>query len=184
MKTKLILDRLEFNIIPYPIGIGEPKAARLDYNKKLKNKKNIFELLKEINNKYGTTRIKEYISETVINQFGQPFIVQIGNENWNYRIPSYIHNVQYLKLSSSDNETVSFLEIQALIFRVYGSNFDKYITFKFKRDWKNSQGKLENNCYKFYNLIQEELTKNNLIIEAEIQKDKRTGYYLIKKIFK
>lgn len=182
MRTKLILDRIEFNIIPYPVGSGEPKAARLHYNRKQKNENKIIEILKSINHKHGTTRIKEYMSETEINQFGQPLIVQIGNENWNYKIPSYVLNVKHLEITNNKEDTVAFLEAQSLIFRVYGSNFDKYITFKFKRDWKNTQGELETNCYKFYSLIQNELIKNNLIIEAEIQKDKKTGYYLIKKI--
>ena len=178
MKTKLILHRLEFNILPVNNMIS--KAARLYYNKK--NKNLLLKIINKINNDYGILKIKEFESNIEKNEFGFPTIVQIGNENSNIKSPSNILNIKNLTLINEEKELIAYAEIQSLIFKVYQSNFDKYISFKFKRNWTNSQGKIQTNCKNFFNLIVKELNNNNLIINAEIQKDKKTGYYLIKKI--
>jgi len=180
MKAELIIDRIEFNIIPWPIQNGEPKAARYHLTKE--NKEIMKDFLKKINNKYGNAFVVEYFSKTAKNQFGQPQIVQIGNEQWNYKIPSYILNVEDIHFTDNKNEANSIIEAQSIIFKVQGG-FDKYITFKFKRDWINSQGELEEGSRKFYNVIVNKLLNNDLKINAEIKKDKKSGYYIISKVF-
>lgn len=183
MKIDLVLDRIEFNIIPYPLNTNaEPKAARFSYNRK--NKDKIVNFLKNINNDFASVFAKEMLSEVVKNQFGHPQIVQIGNEQWNYKVSSYVLNVSDIQLTKNIAEANFSVEAQALIFRVANGNFDKYITFKVKRNWLENQGKLEEGSRKFMNLIITELLKNNLQITAEIKKDKRTGYYLISKVIK
>jgi len=186
MKVELILDRIEFNIIPYPMNTNtEPKAARFPYNKNNKqNKTKVKELLQNINNKFASVFAREMLSEVVKNQFGHPQIVQIGNEQWNYKVPSYVLNVNNIQLTNNIQEANFSIEAQALIFRVAHGNFDKYITFKVKRNWLESQGELEEGSRKFMNLIINELLKQDMIITAEIKKDKKSGYYLISKVFK
>ena len=179
MKTKLILHRLEFNILPVNNMIS--KAARLYYNKK--NEKLLLKIINKINNDYGILKIKEFYSNIEKNEFGHPTIVQIGNENSNIKFSSNVLNIKNLILTNNEKELIAYVEIQSLIFKVYQSNFDKYISFKFKRNWENYQGKIQSNCKKLFNLIAKELNNNNLIINAEIQKDNKKGYYLIKKIF-
>ena len=182
MKAEMILDRIEFNIIPWPFSQNnEPKAARFHLTKEKKNNIIMTKFLKKINNEYGNTIVKEYFSETEKNQFGQPLIVQIGNEQWNYKIPSYVLNLKDIVFANNKKEANSIIEAQSLIFKIQGG-FDKYITFKFKRDWINSQGQLEEGSRKFYNIISNKLLNNNFKINAEIKKDKKSGYYIISKI--
>jgi len=195
MIVELILDRIESNISKKNLILenmeNSIKATRLKYKEKPKTKeekelnKKIKKLLEKVkDNKYARLKIKNYQTETIMKNELINDTVHVGNESFNYLVSVRLSYLKDFDIDETDELEIDteFLDIQALIFRVHNSSFDRYITFKIKRDWNNEQGIIQGQ--KLFNMIIEELLKNNFVIKAEIKKDKRSGYYIISKLIK